>query len=81
MILEFCDAKNSCITNTWLSKADKKKITYDSGCNKSERFLCIWKSRSQVFFTDIKVITGELQHDLVAVGVDKKTTKENRVDV
>ena len=26
MLLEFCDAKHLCIANTWLRKADKKKI-------------------------------------------------------
>ena len=36
MLLEFCDAKHLCIANTWLRKADKKKITHGSGCNKSE---------------------------------------------
>ena len=36
MLSEFSDAKHLCINNTWFGKADKKKITYDSGCNKSE---------------------------------------------
>ena len=36
MLLEFCDAKHLCIANTWFRKADKKKITHVSGCNKSK---------------------------------------------
>ena len=32
--LEFYDAKQLCNTNTWLRNADKKKITYGSGCYK-----------------------------------------------
>ena len=41
MLLEFCDAKYLCIANTWSRKADKKKITYGSGCNASEIVFCI----------------------------------------
>ena len=41
MQLEFCDAKHLRIANTWLRKADKRKITYGSGCNKSEIYICI----------------------------------------
>ena len=41
MLLEFCDAKHSCIANTWLRKTDKKKITYGSRWNKSEIDFCI----------------------------------------
>ena len=33
MLLEFCDAMDLCIANTWLRKADKKKMIYGSGCN------------------------------------------------
>ena len=36
MLLEFRDAKHICIPNTWPRKADKKKITYGTGCNESE---------------------------------------------
>ena len=38
--LELYDEKHLCIAITWLRKADKK-ITYGSGCNKSEIDLCI----------------------------------------
>ena len=48
LLLEFCDAKHLCIANTWLRKADKKKITYSSGCNECDRFLYNGKSRSHV---------------------------------
>ena len=41
ILLEFCDAKHLCIANTWSRKADKKKITYSSGYNKSEIDFCI----------------------------------------
>ena len=40
MLLEFYDAMHLCIANTWFRKADKKKITYGSGCNKNEIDMC-----------------------------------------
>ena len=36
MLSLFRYARHLCITNSWFRKADKKKITYGSGCNKSE---------------------------------------------
>ena len=36
MLLEFFDAKHLCISIKWLRKADKKKITYASGCSKAK---------------------------------------------
>ena len=56
---EFCDAKHLYIANTWLTKADKKKITYGSRCNKSEIDYCIMKKVDCKFYKNVKVITGE----------------------
>ena len=47
----------------------------DQDVTKRDRFLHNGKSRSQVFFY-VKVITGELQHNLVVVDVDKKKKKK-----
>ena len=59
MPVEFCDAKHLFIANTWLRKADKKKITYGSGCNESKiNFFIIGKVDSK-FSKNVKVITGE----------------------
>ena len=80
MLLIFCDAKYLCITNTRLRKAEKKKIAYGSVCNKSEIDFCIMGKVDQNIFLNVKVITGELQHNLVLVDIDKKQTKENRVE-
>ena len=33
MLMESCDAKHICISNGWLRKTDKKKMTYGSGYN------------------------------------------------
>ena len=72
MLLELCDAKQLCIANTWYRKADRKKITYGSGCNKSEIDFCIMGKVDRKFLKNIKVTTRELLHSLVIVDIDKK---------
>ena len=76
MLLELCDAKHLCIANTWSRKADKKKITYGSGCNESDINFCIIGKVDRKFLKNVKVITGELQHNLVVVDVDKKQKRK-----
>ena len=73
MLLEFCEARNICITNTWFGKADK---TYGSGYNKSKIDFFIMGKVDCKFLKNVRVITGELQHNLVAVDVDKKQKKK-----
>ena len=65
MLLEFCDAKHLCIANIWFRKTDKKKITYGLGCNKSEIDFFIMGKVDRKFLKNVKVITAELQHNLV----------------
>ena len=77
MLLELSDVKHLCIANKWFRKADKKKIMYGSGCNKSEIDFCIIGKVDRKFLENIKVITWELQHSQVVVDIDKK---ENRVE-
>ena len=78
MLLEFCNAKNFCIVSTWLRMTDKKKITYGSECSESEIDICIMAKVDRIFFY-VKVITGELQNNLVIVDVDMKK-KEKSVE-
>ena len=78
MLLEFCDAKHSCIANTWLRKADKKRITNGSGWNKSEIDFCIMGKVDCKLLKNVKVITGEVQHSLVIGDIVKK--QENKTE-
>ena len=57
-------------------KADKKKITYGSRCDESEIDFCIMGKVDRKFFLDVKVMTRELQRNLVVVDVDKKQNKK-----
>ena len=72
MVLEFCDAKHLCIANIWFRKVDKKKITYGSGCNESKIDLCMMGKVDRKFLKNLKVISGELLHNLVVADIDKK---------
>ena len=72
MLLEFCDANHLCIANAWFRKADKKKITYRSGCSKGKIDFRMIGKVDRTFLKNVKVITGELQHNLVMADIDKK---------
>ena len=76
MLLEFCDAKHLCIANSLIRKAEDKKITYGSGCNKSLRDFCIMGEVDRNSLRNVEVITGKLQHNLVIVDMDKKSKME-----
>ena len=58
MLSEFCDAKHLCIATTWLRKADKKKITYGSGCTKSKIYFCIMGKVNHNFFLGVSYYRG-----------------------
>ena len=63
MLLECCDAKHLCIANTWLRKADKKKITYGSGCNESEIEFYVMGKVDRKFLKNFQVISGMSQYN------------------
>ena len=75
MLLEFCDVKHLCIASTWFRKADQKRITYGSLCNRSEIDFCIMGKVDHKFLKNVKVITEELQNNLVIADLDKKQKK------
>ena len=60
MLLEVCDAKQLCIANTLFETADKKKITHDSGCDKSEIAFCI--------IGNVEIMTGEAEKKINELG-------------
>ena len=64
------NAKHIYMATTWLRKTDKEKITYGSRCNEIEIAFCIMGKVDGTFLKNVKVITGELQHDLAVVDVD-----------
>ena len=77
LLLEFCDARELCVANTWYKKKEKNKITFRSGGNESEIDFIVVRKQERKFLKDVKVIPGELQHGLVLADVDDK--KINKV--
>ena len=72
MLLECCGANHLCIASTWLRKADKKNIAFDSGCSKSENIFCVMENADRKFLLNVKVTTVAWQHSLEVDNVDKK---------
>ena len=48
-LLEFCDERELCMTNTRIYKADKEKITYNTGeCQTEIDFLLVGKNTESI---------------------------------
>ena len=62
MLLELCDERELCVTNTWFKKTVKTKIKFKSGNNEPEiDFISVSKENRKIL-KDVKVIPWELQH-------------------
>ena len=75
MLLEFAEARQLVVLNTMFRKDDAKKVTYESGGNKSQIDYMLVRKVDRKLVYDVKVIPGEAcvtQHKLL-VGV--MTTK------
>ena len=71
-LLEFCDEKELCASNTCFYKAGKRKITYSAGgCGTEIDFVLVGKKYKK-YVRDVKLIPCELQHKLVVVDQKKR---------
>ena len=59
MLLEFADSHSLVITNTCFAKVDSKKITYDSGGNRSVVDYILVRACQRQMVSDVTVINGE----------------------
>ena len=69
--------RKSCVANTWFKKKDKRKVTYSSGGNDTEKDYVLVGKAKRKYLRDAKVIPGELQHRLVVVDVEEQKLKES----
>ena len=60
MLLEFADAMELVVLNTWFTKNDSKKVTYDSGGNKSVVDYMFVRRCDLANVSDINVIGSEV---------------------
>ena len=88
VLLEFADSHSLVITNTCFTKVDSKKITHDSGGNRSVVDYILVRACQCQMVSDVTVINGEpyiQQHKLLAKrvrlhgGEDKGRSREKGV--
>ena len=72
MLLQYSDAKELCVANTWLRKEEKRKVTYSTGGSESEIDFVLVVNGNRKYLRDMKVIPGDLQHRLVVMDLVKK---------
>src|SRR5437899_442291 len=73
MLLEFADAMKLIILNTWFTKNEPKKVTYESGGNKTVVDYMLVRKCDLAKVMDINVITSEervQQHKLLVYKID-----------
>src|SRR6266516_3352297 len=75
MLLEFADAMNLVVLNTWFTKNGPKKVTYDSGGNKTVVDHMLVRKSDLAKVTDINVVESEecvKQHKLLVCKIGLK---------
>ena len=75
-LLEFCDEKELCVTNTWFEKKEQRKTTYSMGENETEIDFVLIGKNNRKYLKDVKAIPWELQHRLVVTAIDKRKLKK-----
>ena len=59
-----------CVSKTWCKK--ERKVAYNAGGNETKIDLVCMGKEHWRYLNDVKVISGDLQHELVVANVDRK---------
>ena len=60
MLLEFADAMDLVVTNTWFTKDDYQLVTYESGgCKTVVDYILVRKAERSMMVTNVTVISNE----------------------
>src|SRR3989441_10732850 len=81
MLLEFADAMKLVVLNTWFTKSESKKVTYESGGNKTVVDYMLVRRCDLAKVTDINVIGSEeclKQHKLLICKIDLPESVKKR---
>ena len=84
MLLDFADSTEMRIMNTYFRKELEKKVTYDSGGNKTRIDYMLVSKRMGMKVKDVKAVPGEvamLQHRLVVMDVSFREGEIRRAKV
>ena len=71
-MLEFAEARDLVVANTWFTKKEKQMVTYESGESRSMIDCILVRKRGMRMLTDATVIPNEpciLQHKLLFCSV------------
>ena len=86
MLLELAQSRGLIVANTWYDKGETRKVSYESGGNRSVVDYVMLRREQRAVMTDVGVIAGETcvpQHKLMVsklrVKVHRKLKKEIRV--
>lgn len=84
MLLEFADAMGLTVCNTWFTKTDSQKVTYESGgCKTQVDYVLIRKGERKVV-SNVKVVQSEAcipQHKLVICDMNLMNRVEKKREV
>ena len=72
MLLEFCQEKELCVSDTWFKREEMRKVTFRMGEDKTEIVFVLIKKEHGRFIQNVKAIPGELQLALVMADIDKR---------
>ena len=84
MLLEFADAMELAVANTWFQKEDTKKVTYESGGSKTVVDYILIKRSDRRLLSDVKVIGSEAcitQHKLLVCKMELQEHVKRRREV
>ena len=73
MLLECADSCDLTVANTWFTKEDSKKVTYESGGNRSVVDYVLMRQCQHSMVSDVTVVNGEAcipQHKLLLCKVE-----------
>ena len=77
---QFCLEKESCVSNTWTKRKEKRKVTFSMGENETDIDFVLIEKEHERFIQNVKAITGEFQHPLVIAGLLNDLKIRNRFE-
>ena len=76
MLLEFCLEKELYVSNTWLKREEKRKVTFGMRENEAEIDFVLIRKDHRRFIRNVKAIPGEFQHALVIADIEKRKIRK-----
>ena len=83
-MLEFAEARDLAVANTWFEKKEKQMVTYESGGNRSMIDYNLVRKRDLRMLTDATVILNKpciLQHKLLFCSVKWGESQESEENI